>query len=416
MIFAIFEDEYWQNFSQVAYTRPVYRLLTSRGILLEELLKITKDCELHAYIRNYLVEVERERLPELKVNKPIPPDDHVIFVNGLAKNLQLFKLLLEKLDEREFILLSGQRVLGAHVRARRLADTDNPEALVDRLKSLLGEVEGFEAPDGSLYRYPWEMLEEEAPPLPVGIKRFDPDTKVAVLGDPANVLVPDDCEIEPFTVFDARRGPIRLGRGVRVESGSKIIGPCTIGDDSIVYGGRVGPSLFTGPTCRISAEIEYTIMLGFSNKHHYGYIGHSMIGEWVNIAAGTTTSNLKTTYGEVKVVMGGKVLHTGRQFLGSIMGDHVRTMIDTQLMTGKLVGPFSVLGGVVAKNIPPFTGINLSREIYELELEAEIRVIERMMKRRNRRPSEAYIGLVKRLYELTREERSQHIGARSDNP
>jgi hypothetical protein len=98
------------------------------------------------------------------------------------------------------------------------------------------------------------------------------------------------------------------------------------------------------------------------------------------------------------------------------MGDHVRTMIDTQLMTGKLVGPFSVLGGVVAKNIPPFTGINLSREIYELELEAEIRVIERMMKRRNRRPSEAYIGLVKRLYELTREERSQHIGARSDNP
>jgi UDP-N-acetylglucosamine diphosphorylase/glucosamine-1-phosphate N-acetyltransferase len=415
MILAVFEDEYWQNFRQLTYMRPVYRLLTPKGDILSGLRTLAGNSPLYLYVRSYLEELEREVHPEARINTPLETDGEVLLVSGLTKNHQLVRTLTERLSDREFILLSRQRLLAAKLRGRRLAESSDPEALIASVRGMVGEVEGFEAPEGALFTYPWELLEEEPPPPPAGSK-FSPEQNVAFLGDPSNILVHEDCEIEPFTVFDARRGPIRLGRNVRVESGSKIIGPCTIGGDSIVYGGRVGPHLYTGPTSRISAEIEHTIMMGYSNKHHYGYIGHSILGEWVNIAAGTTTSNLKTTYGEVKVKLGEKVVNTGRQFLGSIIGDHVRSMIDTQLMTGKLAGPFSVLSGVVAKNIPPFTGISFSREIYELDLEAEIRVIERMMRRRNRRPSEAYIRLATRLYELTRSERVQHIGARSDNP
>lgn len=411
----VFEDDAWQNFRQIAYVRPVYRLMTPQGPILERIRRGLQTSETFAYIRDYLAGVERERDPSLRINTEPRSDEEAVIVNGLTRRFDIVFRLVEKAAGREFILLAGDRVCAARLRGHRVRGVEDSNMLNGRLKSLVGEVEALEAPPDSVFSYPWELLDDEPPAL-TAQQPFQPDTHVAVLGNPANISIPPSCEIEPFTVIDARRGPVILGENVRVESNSKLIGPCVIGRDSIVYGGRVGPSLYTGPTCRISAEIENTIMLGYSNKHHYGYIGHTTIGEWVNIAAGTTTSNLKTTYGEIKVRLDGRVIHTGRQFLGSVMGDHVRTMIDTTLMTGRLAGPFAVLSGVVVKNIPPFTGIDFSREMYELELEPELRALERMMKRRGLSPSNAYKELVKRLHELTRSERTGVMGHRSDHP
>jgi UDP-N-acetylglucosamine diphosphorylase/glucosamine-1-phosphate N-acetyltransferase len=412
----VFEDEAWRNFKQLTYMRPVYRILTPSGPLIRNILKNFRDVQVYAYAREYLSRVESERDPHMKFNSSPDQDDEALLINGLARRPELVASLAEKTVGREFILLAKGRFLAARLRGERIAGVERPTEIIERLASLVGAIETLEAPPESIYQYPWEVLDGQPVSVPRMGEELQLDNRVAVLGDPANMSIPATCEIEPFTVIDTRRGPVILGEGVKVESGTKLIGPCVIGDDSIVYGGRVGPHLYTGPVCRISAEIEYTIMFGYSNKHHYGYIGHSIIGEWVNIAAGTTTSNLKTTYGEIKVVLDGEAIHTGRQFLGAVIGDHVRTMIDTSIMTGKLVGPFNVLSGVVAKNIPPFTGINFTREMYELELGAELRVVERMMRRRGLKPSENYLELIRHLYELTRPERQGHLGHRSDHP
>ncbi len=411
----VFEDEAWRNFTQVTYTRPAYRLLTPSGLILDRIRKGFLGYEMYAFIRDYLAEFEKVREPSLRVNTSPSRDDGAVIINGLIKRSDIVFRLIEKTAGREFILLAGDRICAALLRGHRVSEIEDPAALTTLLKSMVGEVEALEAPGDSLYNFPWDLL-EETPPTPPVSEPYQHDQHVVVLGRPEYVFIPPSCEIEPFTVIDARRGPVILGENVKVESGTKLNGPCVIGQDSIVYGGRVGPNVYTGPVCRISAEIEYTIMTGYSNKHHYGYIGHSMIGEWVNIAAGTTTSNLKTTYGEIKVKMGDKVVHTGRQFFGSVLGDHVRTMVDTTLMTGRLAGPFAVLSGVVVKNIPPFTGIDFQREMYELELEVELRVLERMMRRRGISPSERYLELVRKLYELTRSERTGVLGHKSDLP
>ncbi|MEM1534295.1 MAG: putative sugar nucleotidyl transferase [Nitrososphaerota archaeon] len=412
----VFEDEAWRNFKQLAYLRPVYRLLTARGIIIKNILKVFNNASLYTYARDYLSRVELERDPTAKFNTRPEESEDVLVINGLVRRPELVALLAEKTGNREFILLAKGRFLAARLRGAKIEGVERPSEILERLASMVGVSETLEAPADSIYQYPWELLDETQPMTPMVKETPQLDLHVAVLGDPAKMHIPASCEIEPFTVIDTRRGPVILGEGVRIESGTKLIGPCVIGDNSIVYGGRVGPHLYTGPVCRVSAEIENTIMFGYSNKHHYGYIGHSIIGEWVNIAAGTTTSNLKTTYGEIKVMLDGETMHTGRQFLGAVIGDHVRTMIDTSIMTGKIMGPFNILSGVVAKNVPPFTGINFAREMYELELESELRVVERMMKRRNMTPSENYLELIRHLYDLTREERRVFLGHRSDHP
>lgn len=412
----VFEDEAWRNFKQLTYMRPTYRIFTPNGPIIKSIMEHFRDAKLYAYAREYLGIVENERSPSLKFNSIPEHDEEAILINGLVRRPELVASLVERTGGREFVLLAKGRFLAAKLRGARVAEVEKPADILEGLASLIGVVETLEAPADSVYHYPWDVLDGQQPTTPRLEEKLQLNEKVAVLGDPAKMYIPASCEVEPFTVIDTRGGPVILGERVKVESGTKLIGPCVIGEDSIVYGGRVGPHLYTGPVCRISAEIEYTIMYGYSNKHHYGYIGHSIIGEWVNIAAGTTTSNLKTTYGEIKVVIDGEPIHTGRQFLGSVIGDHVRTMIDTSIMTGKLIGPFNVLSGVVAKNIPPFTGINFNREMYELELEAELRVVERMMGRRGLKPSEKYLELIRYLYELTRPERQGQLGHRTDHP
>jgi hypothetical protein len=121
--------------------------------------------------------------------------------------------------------------------------------------------------------------------------------------------------------------------------------------------------------------------LGYANKAHYGFIGHSVIGRWVNLGAGTTNSNLKNTYGPVRLVVGSERIETGMQFLGSIIGDHAKTAIGVQLDTGTVIGAGANVFGAVRppKYVAPFAwGPGGER----LELEGFLKMAERVMPRR----------------------------------
>lgn len=174
-----------------------------------------------------------------------------------------------------------------------------------------------------------------------------------VIGDPAEVISLG-AAIEPGVVFDVRHGAVVLEEGVEVWSGTRLEGPLYAAPHTRILGGHLRASVL-GPRCRVKGEISTSSFVGFSNKSHDGFVGHSVVGTWVNLGAGTTTSNLKNTYGEVQLEVVGQRLSTGRQLLGTLFGDHAKTAIGTLLSTGSIIGAGANLfgAGPVPKYVPP---------------------------------------------------------------
>ncbi len=161
--------------------------------------------------------------------------------------------------------------------------------------------------------------------------------------------------IEPMSVFDTSGGPILLRRGAHVQAFTRIMGPCYIGCDSVVTADRIAGSAI-GDMCRVHGELSTSILVGHSNKGHDGFVGHSVLGRWVNLGAGTITSNLKNTYGTVALWTPGGVRDTGLQFLGTMFGDHVKTGIGLRLTTGCVLGAgANVFDGMPPKVVAPFS-------------------------------------------------------------
>ncbi len=174
-----------------------------------------------------------------------------------------------------------------------------------------------------------------------------------VIGEPTEVVVLG-AFVEPGVVFDTRAGGIIIDEAAQVRSGARLEGPLYVGPQTIIFGGDVRGSVF-GPQCRVRGEVAASVFHGYVNKAHDGFVGHSVIGAWVNLGAGTTTSNLKNTYGNIRLETPEERIETGRQFLGSLIADHAKTAIGTMLSTGTIVGAgANVFGGIVPKWVPPF--------------------------------------------------------------
>lgn len=189
--------------------------------------------------------------------------------------------------------------------------------------------------------------------------------------------------IEPFVVLDASDGPILIRRGATIASFSRIVGPCYIGEDTHIIGDAIR-ACSIGNVCKVRGEISSTVIVGHSNKGHTGFVGSSCIGRWVNLGAGTTTSNLKNTYGTVQLQTPQGSVDTGLQFLGSLIGDHAKTGIGTMLTTGCVIGAGANFYGarVSPKRIPPFAW-GESEPYARYDVVKFLQVAERMMARRH---------------------------------
>jgi UDP-N-acetylglucosamine diphosphorylase/glucosamine-1-phosphate N-acetyltransferase len=202
-----------------------------------------------------------------------------------------------------------------------------------------------------------------------------------VLGDPANVVVMG-AVVEPGVVFDVRQAAVVLGPGVEVRHGTRLEGPVYAGTGCKLLGGLIRGSAF-GPECRVRGEVAASVFLGYANKSHDGFVGHSVVGCWVNLGALTTTSNLKNTYGPVRLDLPGERIETGRQNLGTLFGDHAKTAIGTMLATGTVVGAGANVFGppTPPKYVPPFAWGSEGDE--RLTGEGFLVVAERVMTRRH---------------------------------
>ena len=154
----------------------------------------------------------------------------------------------------------------------------------------------------------------------------------AIRGSQKDVYVAPGVAVHPMVVIDAEHGPVYSTRGSRSIPSRASKGPCYIGKKSILLGAKCREGNSIGPMCRVGGEVEESIIHGYSNKYHDGFLGHAYVGEWVNLGALTTNSDLKNDYSSVSVMLDGKTpIDTGSTKVGSLIGDHTKTSIGTLL-------------------------------------------------------------------------------------
>jgi UDP-N-acetylglucosamine diphosphorylase/glucosamine-1-phosphate N-acetyltransferase len=246
----------------------------------------------------------------------------------------------------------------------------SPESLLDEAISsrILSDLERRDVSACvDLFKWPWEMvlanenwLREDHSSHRWGGTIEGIVSDGCYLLDPQAIYVGPETRIKPGVVIDAEEGPVWIGRQVTILPHCYVQGPACIGDGSLLQPGTVVHAGTTiGPTCKIGGEIEASIIQGYANKQHDGFLGHSYIGSWVNIAADCVNSDLKNTYGTVRVPINGREVDTGEMFVGMILGDYSKTGINVSFPTGSVVGfCCNVLALRSPKFVPSFSWID----------------------------------------------------------
>ncbi len=211
--------------------------------------------------------------------------------------------------------------------------------------------------------------------------------------------------IDESVVFDTQEGVIVLDDDSVIEAFTVVRGPLYIGPKTVIRAGAViGPKVIAGAQVKLGGEVSHSVIESYSNKAHIGFLGHSYVGSWVNMGGGSSTSNLKNTYGTVRVQVGREKIDTGMQFLGSIIADYAKTAVNTALYTGKVVGVAASCYGIISDNVPSFTHATPKGK-YEFDLKSALAMQERMFARRDKEASNEDKHILRQAFESTNHDR-----------
>jgi UDP-N-acetylglucosamine diphosphorylase/glucosamine-1-phosphate N-acetyltransferase len=385
----IFEGIRWDTFAPLSLSKPTFLLPCGMGTLLDKQIDLLHPTRLSLWVRPEFANFCREHVvPDLKipttVNQPLD-DQPALLATGRTLHLANFEIpqapaiVIEEGDMVRFAFvknaagLSPEDVMQRSERWLRLRDLPHtvPQArYVDRLWDLISWNEEALVTDFVRWRGstksiddgPWHLVNSE------------------------NICLASGVKLSPGCVLDGSKGPIVIDANASVGANAVIQGPCYIGKFSQISPlAVIRPGTTIGMMCKVGGEISNSIVSPFTNKAHDGFLGDSFLGSWVNFGAGTTTSNLKNTYGEVTVKIGSSTHRTGRRMLGSIVGDHTRTAIGTRLNTGSYIGYCCLLAGngLAPKFMPSFT-FWTAEESGKYELSKAKEVAGRVMERRQK--------------------------------
>ncbi len=262
----------------------------------------------------------------------------------------------------------------------------------------------------ALLHRPWDVIRFRDACIAHDLAQLLPNATHAqrtftVDGDPSLLRVHPEAHIAPGVVFDTRAGAIVVGHS-EVQPNSVIIGPVVIHDHCVVAPcSLIKPNTVLGPTCKVGGEVGGTIFQALANKVHDGHLGDSFVGEWANLGAGTTNSNLLNTYDEVITRISPRHPNerTGIRYLGSIIGDHAKFAINTRIMTGAVIGTGSMIAASqgVMKSTGRFRWITDDRDsLYRFDKFLD--VARAVMQRRNTTPTDDYTAQLKSLHDAER--------------
>jgi len=381
----IFEDDAYRNLLPLTYWRTVCELRTGYRSLFEHVIDCVSAHTVTVFCRESLMAVAANRL-HCRVNS-VPEAGGALFVNGrllLNRSMDLSHIAAVQWHGDVPVVIQADETL-----CRQLT----PEVLLDpvAIKRVLANVSEHRFVDSpKLIEYPWELVHANADMLHEGWHRAGEPAElrgricggVFCLNERA-IHVGAGSTIKPGVVLDAENGPIYIGQNVTIAPNSSIEGPCFVGDGSLIQpGSTLRDAVSIGQRCKVGGELESSIIHGFSNKQHDGFLGHSYVAEWVNLAADTVNSDLKNTYGSIRVPINGVEVDSGQMFVGLTIGDHSKTGIGQMFPTGAVVGFGANVAtcGFSPKFVPSFSWLtDGGGSTYDVErcLEVAKRVMER---------------------------------------
>ena len=319
-------------------------------------------------VRDQIKDLVQEKFPRYTVNPTLIPDG--IYLNGAAI---WNEELLKKISSGYAFSSSGNLVA---FNSNNKIDSKDFCDFIQKTSHVTSDI------DIHYISYLWDCIKI---------------IKETLIHDAQDFSANKSTQIEEGCILDDKDGPIILGSNVTIQSGVIIKGPVFIDSGSTInIGARLNKNIIIGPECKIGGEVTNTIFQGYSNKQHEGFLGHSYIGEWVNLGANTNNSNLKNNYGKIKFQFSDRVVNTNEIFLGAMIGDFTRTGISTMINTGSNFGLGANVfgGGFQNKHLKSFTWGNDAITDFDKFIET----IKIMKSRRNKDLSESEILFLKQYY------------------
>jgi len=413
MKLCIFEDESYENFYPLTFLRGTFELRCGATSLAEKICRAAPEAPVAYFARDLVAPVLRERLGA-PVNDPAAlRGDDILLVNGRWLLLDPAQLAAE--GPEEMIAVDGQ-VIAARVK-RSTADKAKATTPAELLAALKHTLYIREA-KATVLSHLWELIHHNPEAIAADFEAAGKAGIVGTFSDHATVwgakdqvYVAPTAEVQPFVCIDTKGGPVTIDEGAIVHPHTRIEGPAYIGRDSVVVGGKIREGCSIGPVCRVGGEVEESIIHGYSNKYHDGFLGHAYVCEWVNLGAMTTNSDLKNDYSSVQVHLKGELVDTHDTKVGSFIGDHTKTSIGTVLNTGTVVGCMCNVitsGGMTPKFIPSFT-MFLDNKMFNIPFKKTIETARIAMSRRKRELGDAELELLEAARTLTKPERDELV-------
>lgn len=387
----LFDDESRERMLPLSYTRPVADL--RNGILTirerwEKLLHGTASYITSDYLSSkYTMHLK---------------DDNIVINGAIMPNDRLVRLI-EQLDPNEALMDDGE-LIAARLNRLQFEHLFRDESI--------DEISGIELGDTPFIHlsYPWDLFLSLRTTIEYDYQLITSGRHSQAIPKHNQVLAPDNIFLEEgaqvtCSILNAQSGPIYIGRNAQVMEGSVIRGPVTIGEDTIIkVGAKIYGPTAIGPDCKIGGEVKEAVILGHSNKAHDGYLGNSVIGEWCNLGAGTSVSNLKNNYSNVRMwdhsTM--SMRDTGLQYMGLVMGDHSKSGINSMFNTGTVAGVGCNIfgGGYPPKFIPSFSWGGASGFITH-RLDEALDTAKKVVSRREILLSREDEEILRQVFELT---------------
>lgn len=409
MNIVVFEDAGVENLFPITTGRPAYAISCASLRLVDWLIEF--EGNLVGLVRPYLERIQLLDFPEF--NQELDPKlKWTIVVNAriapTVSNMRRLQRLMGtgEPDGADSLVIRSGWATAAAIVPTGLFESQPKSLWLRAIEELTAQPSSAIIENGlELFDYPHDVIRQN-------IHSFDENIAHRVgVGDYEerfkNVFLGHNVEINDSVVFDSEPGPIVIEADVKMGPFCFLRGPIYIGAKSrISEHASIKDRVSIAHTCKIGGEVEGTILEAFTNKQHHGFLGHSYLGSWINLGAGTCNSDLKNTYGTVNMQYESQKISTGMQFVGCIIGDYAKTAINTSIFTGKTIGVASMVYGFATTNVPSF--VNYARTFDEVGIlppEVIVTTQKRMFARRNviQRPCD--IQLVHDMYRVTSDQR-----------
>jgi len=379
--------------------RPTFAIRTG-PLTIAERLTIAFDLEpIGVVVPANMIELTAE-LSSIPVNTPPEvSDDEILLINARCPlpvraiaALTLGQVLIEE-DTQDMIAV---KLTATNV--RKLLAGDHPQ------------MTPIAIPGKHLLRRPWDWkhfrdasLEFDLQVIAQNMRKVDAAPPAVTLIGTQGIAISPEALVMPGVILNSTTGPIVIEENATIHPGAIITGPAYIGPGStILEHANIKPNTAIGPVCKVAGEVGGSIFQGYSNKGHAGHLGDSWIGEWSNLGADTTNSNLLNTYGPInaRATHNDSMEKTGETFLGVTMGDHVKTAIATRIMTGAIAhtGTMFAASTPLAGTTEPFSW-HTDAGVKNYRLGKFVEVSMTVMERRGIKQSQAYSRRVTVLHE-----------------